>query len=219
MLRSRVRTQSWKRAGAFGLVTLVAGCGYAKRTEMQQELARVQQEMRAEMQAADQALESRMDSRMQALERDLQALRDEFRVTIQELENALAFNVPVHFEFDRADVRPQDQQVLDRFARVVREYYPTALITVEGFTDPAGSREYNLRLGKARADAVRDYLVANGLPADRIRTVSYGAAEERLISNQSGPGEAGMENRRVSLVIDFSGASPVVTSDEQRPTT
>jgi len=192
--------------GALGLAVALTGCGYAKRAEVQDELAR----LRSEMNQGDQALGARVDqveARTRALETELAAFRDEFRATIQRLENAIAFNVPVHFDFDEAALRPQDQAVLDRFAAVVREYYPNALITVEGFTDPVGSTAYNLRLGEARAQSVRNYLVENGgISADRIRTVSYGDAPERLIVNAGGPGEAGLPNRRVALVIDFSGS-------------
>lgn len=209
------------RFGTLGLALALVGCGYAKRSEVNAELARLQSEMRA----ADEALGARIDqtdSRMRAIETELAAFRDEFRATIDRLENALAFNVPVFFEFDKAEIRPQDRPVLDRFASVVREYYPNALITVEGFTDPAGSVEYNRRLGLARAESVRDYLVQAGIPAAQIRTVSYGKAPERLIVNASGPGEAGMENRRVALVIDFSGTTytlPQVERTAERPAT
>ena len=50
---------------------------------------------------------------------------------------------------------------------------------MEGFTDPAGSEAYNLRLGELRAEAVKDYLEAAGIPAERMRTVSYGEGSER----------------------------------------
>ncbi|MCJ7630232.1 MAG: OmpA family protein, partial [Longimicrobiales bacterium] len=92
--------------------------------------------------------------------------------------------------------------------QVVAKYYPSSLVTVEGFTDPVGSPEYNLVLGKRRADAVRDYLVNHtGLNPDQVRAVSYGEAANRLVSdNGRGPGQEGWENRRVALVIDHSGS-------------
>jgi len=195
--------------GVAAAAFLAAGCGWAKRSEMQAELARLRQEM----QAGDEALSQRVNevgARVDALQRDLQALRDEFNVKIQELEGKLTFNVPVHFEFDRAEVRESDRPVLDRFAAVGKQYYPNALVTVEGFTDPAGSAAYNLRLGKQRAEAVKEYLTTTGgLPADRVRTVSYGEARNRqVVPGAAGPGEAGMENRRVTLVIEYVGSAP-----------
>jgi len=202
--------------GAIALASLLASCGYAKRDYVNDELAR----LREEMQTGDRALSGRVDQlegRVGALERDLQALRNEFNVTVERLEGLLAFNVPVNFDFAASEIRPSDKPVLDRFAAVVKEYYPNAVVTVEGFTDPAGSRAYNLRLGQARANAVREYLINNGgLLPDQVRAVSYGEAPERqIVPGAQGPGDAGLPNRRVSLVIDYSGvplelrASPV----------
>ena len=73
-------------------------------------------------------------------------------------------------EADEAVIREEDQPLLDRFSGVVSNYFPHALITVEGFTDQFGSREYNMKLGQRRADAVRDYLVdMGGLTPERVR--------------------------------------------------
>ena len=74
----------------------------------------------------------------------------------------MKFNVPVHFEFSKSELREPDRPVLDRFAAVVKEYYPGAIVTVEGFTDPAGSAAYNRKLGQRRADAVKEYLASAG---------------------------------------------------------
>lgn len=120
------------------------------------------------------------------------------------MEAALRFSTPVHFAYDRAEIRQQDRGFLDRFAWVIREYYDDATVTVEGFTDSAGSVEYNQRLGQRRADAVRGHLVQNGrLSGDRVRAVSYGEAPNRLVDDQRGPGDTGIQNRRVALVVDF----------------
>jgi peptidoglycan-associated lipoprotein len=80
------------------------------------------------------------------------------------------------------------------------------VITVEGFADPAGSASYNRRLGERRADAVRDYLVQNGLSADNLRAVSYGEASNRQVERGKTRDE-GASNRRVTLVVDFAGQS------------
>jgi peptidoglycan-associated lipoprotein len=91
---------------------------------------------------------------------------------------------------------------------VLSEYYPEALITVEGFTDPSGSAAYNLRLGQARADNVRGYLVTqSGLSDGQVRSVSYGEDTSRLVRpGAQGPGMEGRENRRVVIVIDHPDA-------------
>jgi peptidoglycan-associated lipoprotein len=171
--------------------------------------------LREEMLASDRQLGTRVDSvsqlsadhqrRLDALEQELQALRKEYNVSIERMRGMLKFNVPVHFEFDRADLRESDRPVLDRFAAVVRDHYPEAVITVEGFADPSGSAAYNRRLGKRRGEVVREYLSSSGeLVADRLKVVSYGEARERQVV----PGaerDEGLPNRRVALVIDYAG--------------
>lgn len=171
--------------------------------------------IREEMQASDRQLGTRVDSvaqltadhqrRLDALEQELQTLRKEYNVSIERMQGMLKFNVPVHFEFDRADLRESDRPVLDRFSAVVREHYPDAVITVEGFADPAGSVAYNRRLGKQRGDAVREYLTSSGeLATEHLKVVSYGEARERqVIPGAEGPN--GLPNRRVALVIDYAG--------------
>ena len=96
--------------------------------------------------------------------------------------------------------------MLDRFASVVKQYYPGALVTVEGFTDPAGSAAYNRRLGQRRADAVKEYLAtAGGFTSETLKAVSYGEVRNRqVVPGAKGPGDAGIENRRVALVIDHA---------------
>src|SRR5690625_3425912 len=157
----RIEARSLVRLGGLALIAVVlAGCG-VKQEYVDDQIARLRDDIRT----SDEALSSRIDQvadRVSALERDLQSLRDEFNVKFEEFEGLITFDVPVHFEFDEAEIRPSDRPVLDRFAAVVREYYPEAIVTVEGFTDPAGSVEYNLKLGQARADAVREYLTRSG---------------------------------------------------------
>jgi peptidoglycan-associated lipoprotein len=111
--------------------------------------------------------------------------------------------------------------VLGRLAEVLREYYPEALVTVEGFTDPAGSRAYNLQLGQKRAEEVRAYLIgAGGLSPDQVKAVSYGEDTARLIlPGASGPGDLGRENRRAVIVIDHSDASAAQRVTSAPPTT
>ena len=113
---------------------------------------------------------------------------------------------PVHFEFGQSELREADRPVLDRFATVVKEYYPGALVTVEGFTDAAGTAAYNRRLGQHQADAVKEYLgSAGGFNATQVKAVSYGEAKNRqVVPGAKGPGDLGVGNRRVALVIDHA---------------
>jgi peptidoglycan-associated lipoprotein len=188
-------------SGAVVVALGLAGCApKVTREEFNTEVSK----LREEMQAGDQALATRLD----ALEKDLQAFRNEYNVSMERMQTALKFSAPVHFEFDSAELREADRPLLDRFANVVKEHYPDAVITVEGFADPVGTTRYNQRLGKRRADAVAGYLVASGgLTTERLRTVSYGEARERqVVPGAGGPAE-GLENRRVALVVDFNGGA------------
>lgn len=138
---------------------------------------------------------------LNALRNDLQSLRSEFGAKITALEGAVSFAMPVHFAFDDASVRDADRDALAKFAQVARQHYNGSEITVEGFADPAGSAAYNLRLSRERADAVRDFLVTQGLDGNLIHTVGYG--KTRLVKPGAKGSEPGAElNRRVTFVIE-----------------
>ena len=199
--------------GLAGMVIGLAGCAAkVKQEDFNNDMAR----LREEIQTGDRQLASRIDStngsvsdqarRIDALEQELQAFRSEYNVAIEKVRGQLKFNVPVHFDFASSELREADRPVLDRFAAVVKEYYPGAVVTVEGFTDPAGSAAYNQRLGQRRAVAVEEYLAtAGGFTPDKIKAVSYGEARNRqVVAGAKGPGQDGLENRRVALVIDHA---------------
>jgi peptidoglycan-associated lipoprotein len=199
--------------GAAGVVLGLAGCApKVKRDEFNNEVAR----LREEMQAGDRQLATRLDStqqavadharRLDALEQELQAFRSEYKVSIEKVQGLLRFDVPVHFEFASSELREADRPMLDRFSTVIKQYYPGAIVTVEGFTDPAGSASYNQRLGRRRADAVKEYLATSGgLSGDSLKAVSYGEAKNRqVVPGARGPGQTGEENRRVALVVDHA---------------
>ena len=77
------------------------------------------------------------------------------------------------FDYDKSDIRPDAQQALMADAALLQQH-PNIRFTVEGHCDERGSTEYNLGLGDRRATAVKDFLVQQGVSADRIRTISYG---------------------------------------------
>ena len=79
----------------------------------------------------------------------------------------------VFFAFDRSDISSEAQQILQRQAEWLRRY-PNVSVTIEGHCDERGTREYNLALGERRANAVKNVLVAAGIPAARLATISYG---------------------------------------------
>ncbi|GEO87300.1 MULTISPECIES: peptidoglycan-associated lipoprotein Pal [Alphaproteobacteria] len=79
----------------------------------------------------------------------------------------------IFFDTDSTSIRADAQQTLDRQAQWLARY-PNYAITVEGHADERGTREYNLALGARRAAVTRDYLASRGVPASRMKTISYG---------------------------------------------
>ena len=79
----------------------------------------------------------------------------------------------IHFDYDSADLRDADRQVLTQNADFLKTH-DYIKVTVEGHCDERGTVEYNLALGERRARNAYDYLVSLGVPADRLKTVSYG---------------------------------------------
>jgi peptidoglycan-associated lipoprotein len=77
------------------------------------------------------------------------------------------------FDFNKADIRPDARQALQKDAELLRNY-PQIRVTIEGHCDERGSTEYNLALGDRRANAAKQYLVSLGISADRMTTVSFG---------------------------------------------
>jgi outer membrane protein OmpA-like peptidoglycan-associated protein len=145
---------------------------------------------------------------LQALRTDLQSLRNEFGAKIALVERGMQFALPVNFDFDEAVVRDRDRAALGRFAQVAQRYYQGSLITVEGFADPAGGPQYNLELSRQRAEAVKGYLVAQGIPQQLVKTVGYG--KTRLVVPGAWGDRAGAEsNRRVVFVVESKGQIPV----------
>jgi peptidoglycan-associated lipoprotein len=79
----------------------------------------------------------------------------------------------IYFDYDKADIRPEEMAKLQANAGWLKAN-PSFRFTVEGHCDDRGSEEYNLALGDRRANAVKEYLVGQGIAANRIMTVSYG---------------------------------------------
>jgi len=81
------------------------------------------------------------------------------------------------FDYDRSDIRDDARQILTRDADALKRIFaadPTFTVMLEGHCDERGSAEYNLGLGDRRATAAKDFLVQLGVPADKVRTISYG---------------------------------------------
>lgn len=88
----------------------------------------------------------------------------------------------VQFDFDRYDLDAEDQTRLRAQAQWLNQY-ANRTITIEGHCDERGTREYNLGLGERRANAVRQYLLSQGVAAGRVKTISYGKERPLCVSS------------------------------------
>jgi peptidoglycan-associated lipoprotein len=104
----------------------------------------------------------------------------------------------VFFEFDKSTITAEGQQTLQRQAAWLQKY-PNVTVTIEGHCDERGTREYNLALGERRATAVRNALVALGVSANRIRTISYGKERPAVLGSNEA---AWAQNRRGVTVVN-----------------
>jgi len=103
----------------------------------------------------------------------------------------------VFFAFDKASLLPEEGDALaSGIAWLLAN--PEVTVTIEGHCDERGTSEYNLSLGERRANVVRDYLVAAGVPAERIRTVSYGEERPLVPGQDKGTWKF---NRRAHFVV------------------
>jgi peptidoglycan-associated lipoprotein len=103
----------------------------------------------------------------------------------------------VHFGYDSAEIDGSGRDVLAKNAGWLKQN-GRAKVELEGHADSRGTIEYNLGLGAKRAKAVKDYLVGQGVGADRISTISYG--KELPLCHEENE-ECWARNRRVHAVI------------------
>lgn len=83
----------------------------------------------------------------------------------------------IHFDYDKSDIRPEDQTILQANAAALKQIFamdPNFIVQIEGNCDERGSAEYNVALGDRRASAAKEALIGMGVPGDKLRTVSYG---------------------------------------------
>ena len=91
----------------------------------------------------------------------------------------------VYFDFDSSTVREDGRATLNKQAEWLKKY-ANYQITVEGHCDERGTREYNIALGERRANSIRQYLAAQGVPAARLRSLSYGKERPEVVGSDEG---------------------------------
>ena len=104
----------------------------------------------------------------------------------------------VFFGYDSSELDSQSRTVLEAQARWLQSY-PNLYITLEGHADERGTREYNLALGERRANAVRNYLIAMGVGAQRINVISYGKERPLLVGADAA---SWAQNRRAHTRVE-----------------
>ena len=102
----------------------------------------------------------------------------------------------VYFNFNESSLDAKAKADLQAQAEWLKQN-PAALIVIEGRCDERGTREYNLALGDKRANAARSYLIAKGISAKRIRTISYGKDKPVVLGSDE---EAWAKNRNATTV-------------------
>ena len=103
----------------------------------------------------------------------------------------------VFFESDQTELTSVAQATLDKQARWLAQY-PRYSITIEGHADERGTREYNFALGARRAESTKSYLAARGVPASRMKTISYGKERPVAVCNDI---SCWSQNRRAVTVL------------------
>lgn len=104
---------------------------------------------------------------------------------------------PIYFEYDRSNIRPEFQPVLENISKWLADK-PASELLIEGHCDERGTDEYNLALGERRALSVRRYLVALGVLADRLHTISYGEEKSAALGSDEA---AWQKNRRAEFKV------------------
>jgi peptidoglycan-associated lipoprotein len=108
----------------------------------------------------------------------------------------------VFFESDSTELSGQSRATLDKQAQWLARY-DRYQFTVEGHADERGTREYNIALGARRAQVVKEYLVARGVTANRMRTISYGKERPVAVCNDI---SCWSQNRRAVTVLNASSS-------------
>ncbi len=149
-----------------------------------------------------------MDEQERAFETTMAEEQRRNELEIERLENdtlRLSLDSEVSFDLDSYRIKPAFEPSLGKLAEVLIRY-PRTVMHIIGHTDSTGAAAYNQRLSEQRADAVRDHLLAHGVPSQRIRTEGRGETQPR----DSNATEAGRQlNRRVEIYL-----KPIVEGNE-----
>ena len=174
---------------ALPVVTMMACSSGPSEEELAAERNRVAQEQAAAEQQAREAEEQRV--RAEAAQR-----RERQQEMAQQEMEALKNEQTVYFDFDRANIKPEFQTLLDKHAEYLIKNSDQSIV-IEGHTDSRGTPEYNIALGERRAQSVQTYLQNAGVSSSQISVVSYGEEKPAVM----GSTEYAMAQNRRGVVV------------------
>jgi outer membrane protein OmpA-like peptidoglycan-associated protein len=166
-----------------------------KEAEAAKQEASTSAEAAARAQAEAAAIRKKAEADVNRLEEALGQIAETRRTALGVVMNLGSDHLK--FEFDKADLRPEDRELLARIAGILMTSHDYT-ISVNGHTDDVGSDAYNQKLSERRAQAVRDFLVKSGLPAEIFSVTGYGKSLPLVRGNTDA---ARAKNRRVELGI------------------
>jgi outer membrane protein OmpA-like peptidoglycan-associated protein len=194
-----------KRPARFLLTVLILllACGGLSVARAQNDPGAAMAKQQAELEKQRLELEKKKIE-LQQKELELEKARQEFQA--QQASRSLSMNLSgdVLFDYDKSVLKPEAEQALKKVA-VVLSQFPESQVTVEGYTDSKGRPSANLQLSRDRAQAVKDWLVKNGVPAANISIKGLGeqfpvAANANADGTDNPVGRA--LNRRVSIIVE-----------------
>lgn len=134
-------------------------------------------------------------------------------VLVTVARDRLSLSDRIYFEFDSALIDPVSHPLLDAVAKALAEHPEVTLVSIEGHTDAVGGADYNQQLSESRAGAVRDYLTAKGIAADRLAAAGFG--ESRPVDAADSE-EAHEQNRRVEFLVQGYAEPPAPVIEAPR---
>ena len=165
---------------ACGLVLSVGGCA-KKKVTAEEEMAPSTAEEQAAPQPGEpgykKIYEESMASRQEPLDSQAAGMEENAEKFLEGRTSAPL--LPIYFDFDKSNIRPDQRGRLERDADYLKQN-PGVKVRIEGNTDERGTNEYNMALGERRAISAEKYLVNLGVHADRMHTISYGEEKPLL---------------------------------------
>lgn len=160
--------------------------------------------------ASEQARRQEAERRVSEALKQVQSasIKEESRGTVITLSGEVLFNS------GKYELRPTARARLDQVAAALKQSDPSARFSVEGYTDSRGSAELNQQLSNHRANVVRDYLIAHGVPEDRILARGLGPSNP-VADNDTAEGRA--NNRRVEIVVERTEQTGQAAASRDQP--